>query len=403
MLADGRVFLAGGNLLYPDPAAGTGWEGTLTTYTFIPASEKFVKQPNMLRGRWYPTTTRLADNRVVITSGWDETGGQAINNDVEIFTPSENLEGVGTINLAGTNDPSGLYPLQYLLASASMLQAGPFQAASYLYEPVVNRWTLLSAMRGPHNEYGNGIIYTDASGATPRQVIMVAGGINWPQTVTGNEWLDGNDLVAGWQPFPQWLQPRHNSNTVILPDGKLLTIGGDRGLTNYDDPLLETEMYSTAATGTSGEWKVMAPHAIQAGYHSTAILLPDATVLLSQDDMDQSAAAAAQHKAQVYSPPYLFQGPRPNINAVPASVSRGQSFDVGTNRDVASAVLIAPGATTHGNDMHQRAIRLPVHLRSKGLIATVPDSAGMVPSGYYMLFVLDSAGTPSVARFVRVL
>ena len=69
-----------------------------------------------------------------------------------------------------------------------------------------------------------------------------------------------------------------------------------------------------------------------------------------------------------------------------------------------AAVLVAPGATTHGNDMHQRAIRLPVQTnnKTKTLIATVPNSAAVVPPGYYMLFVLDSAGVPSVARFVFV-
>lgn len=232
---------------------------------------------------------------------------------------------------------------------------------------------------------------------------MVAGGLNEVQTVTANEWLNGNNPAAGWQPFPPWLQPRRNSNTVILPDGKLLTIGGNRGVDNYSDPLLEAELYSSDPTVTSGQWQTMAPHSIQAAYHSSAILLPDATVLLSQDDMDHSAAAAAQHKAQVYSPPYLFKGARPQINTAPASISRGQSFDVATDRSVVAAVLVAPGAATHGNDMHQRAIRLAVVLRSASLTATVPDSAATVPSGYYMLFVLDSVGIPSVAKFVRVL
>jgi galactose oxidase-like protein len=405
VLADGRVFLAGGNLRYPDPSAPIGyqgWAGTLTTYTFNPATESFVRQPDMLRGRWYPTTTRLADNRVVITSGYDETGSEALTNNVEIFTANPDPGGVGSIALAGTHDPTGLYPLQYLLSGGSMLEAGPARPSN-LYNPAANQWSPLPSMLSPHWGYGNGIIYTDASSGTTRQVVMVAGGLNEVQTVTANEWLDGNNPAAGWRPFPPWLQPRRNSNTVILPDGKLLTIGGNRGVDNYADPLLETEMYSTDPTVTSGQWQTMAPHSIQAAYHSSAILLPDATVLLSQDDMDRSAAAAAQHKAQVYSPPYLFKGARPQINAAPGSVSRGQSFDIATDRNVASAVLVAPGATTHANDMHQRAIRLPVVLLSAGLTATVPNSAATVPSGYYMLFVLDSSGIPSVAKFVRVL
>jgi hypothetical protein len=405
VLADGRLFIAGGNLRYPDPSAPAGqqgFEGTLATYTFIPSTETFVRQPDMRRGRWYPTTTRLADNRVVITSGYDQTGSETITNNVEIFTPSSDVAGVGSIALVGTHNPTGLYPLQYLLSGGSMLEAGPARPSN-LYNPAANQWSPLPNLLSPHWGFANGIIYTDASSGTTRQTVMVAGGNNEVQTVTANEWLDGNNPAGGWRSFPQWLQPRRNGNTVILPDGKLLTVGGNRGMDNYQDPLLETELYSSDATVTSGQWQTMAPHSIQAAYHSSAILLPDATVLLSQDDMDHSAAAAAQHKAQVYSPPYLFKGARPIINTVPASVSRGQSFDVATDRDVASAVLVAPGAMTHGNDMHQRAIRLPVVLRSAGLTATVPSAASTVPSGYYMLFVLDSSGIPSVAKFVRVL
>jgi hypothetical protein len=406
VLADGRVFLAGGNLRYPDPNASAGhqgWEGTLTTYNYVPATETFVRQPNMVRGRWYPTTTKLADNRVVITSGYDETGTQILTNNVEIFTASADPYGMGSIQQAGLHDASGLYPLQYLLQSGSMLEAGPHALASFLFDPILKQWTRLSALRSNHYQYGNGIIYTDASGGAPKQLVMVAGGHTDVQPLAANEWLDGYNPVAGWRFFPQWLQPRHNGNTVILPDGKLLTMGGNRDHSIYGDPLLQAEMYSAEPTVTTGQWQTMDPHSIQAAYHSTAILLPDATVLLSQDDMDHSAAAAAQHKVQVYSPPYLFKGSRPNITSAPASVSRGQAFSVATDRSITSAILIAPGATTHGNDMHQRAIRLPIQPFSGGLTATVPNSAALVPPGYYMLFVLDSGGVPSVARFVRVL
>jgi hypothetical protein len=69
---------------------------------------------------------------------------------------------------------------------------------------------------------------------------------------------------------------------------------------------------------------------------------------------------------------------------------------------VASVVLIAPGAVTHGNDMHQRLVKLPITLDAGALTATVPASAALVPPGYYMLFVVDSAGVPSVASFVHI-
>ena len=118
---------------------------------------------------------------------------------------------------------------------------------------------------------------------------------------------------------------------------------------------------------------------------------------------DYSAAAAFQHKAQIYSPPYLFKGAQPVIISAPANLTRGQSFSVATDRSgMSSSVLVAPGATRHGNDLHQRVIKLKTQTRVNGLLATVPAASALVPPGYYRLFVLDSAGIPSVAKFVRI-
>ena len=411
ILSDGRVYVAGGNLRYPDgnaPPGQNGWQGSLTNYTFNPIAEIWAKQPDMLRGRWYPTVTKLADNRVVITSGTDETGSNAITNVVEVFTPDPNMDGIGKINAVGFHNPSGLYPLQFLLPSGQMLEAGPGADSSFQLNPATWNWSGLPRMMSDHYYLGSGASYTDASVSPNRQLVMVAGGydynpplVNAPVAV--NEWIDGFNPAMGWRPYPQFQTARHNHNTVMLPDGAMLTVGGNRGVYGYELPELSSELYSKPAGDPTGVWNKVAPHTIQAAYHSTAILLPDATVLLSQDDMDSSAAAAFQHKAQVYSPPYLFRGAQPVITAAPASASYGQSFQVLTNRNaMAGAVLVAPAATTHGNDMHQRVIKLQALQLSNGLTVTVPASSALVPPGYYMLFVMDSAGIPSVAKFVRI-
>jgi hypothetical protein len=253
-----------------------------------------------------------------------------------------------------------------------------------------------------HGGYANGISYTDASTAPVSQIVMIAGG---DKGASNNEWLDSFDLAAGWRDYPKWNRQRHNANTVILPDGKLLTVGGNSARSNYGDTLFNAELFSGPANDVDGAWTEVAPHSIPAAYHSSAILLPDATVLLSEDDRSQSSLAAANHRVQVYSPPYLFRGPRPTFSAPPALV-RGQPFAitavVQARRAIAGAVLIAPAAVTHANDMHQRFIKLPIKVEGGAITATVPTSAALVPPGYYMLFVVDSQGVPSIAQFVRV-
>ncbi len=407
ILGDGSVYVAGGNLRRPDPTSGTGFEGSLSNYTFNPTTEIWTKQPDMSVGRWYPTTTQLADNRVVITSGFDQTGSQQITQAVDVFTPAATIDGVGMTAYLGVDsdhNPTGLYPYQYLMPSGKMLQAGPDYTNASLLTPGVSwSWSDIPAnlphMLSSHYGLGNGIIYTDASVTPIKQVIMIAGGTGMTEAVSNNEWLDSTNPTAGWKSYPQWLLPRHNSNTVILPDGKLFTVGGNSANTNYDNPLFESELFNKPANDPTGLWVQMAPNSIPAAYHSSAILLPDATVLLSQDDL----SAASDHKAQVYSPPYLFAGTRPQITSAPNALSVGQTFSMTVNtRKINSVVLIAPGAVTHGNDMHQRFIKLRSRTKGSNVEVTIPASSSLVPPGYYMLFVVDSKGIPSVSQFVRV-
>jgi hypothetical protein len=403
ILADGRVFLAGGNLRYPDPKAPhgeQGWKGGLGTYTFNPATSSFIKQPDMAKGRWYPTVTQLADNTAIITSGFDETGSEQVNQMVERFAPSPDINGIGALASVSTNKSTGLYPFQYLLPSGSMLQAGPERSSSNLLQAGTWTWSRLPNLLYEHAGYANGISYTDASAMPVSQVVMIAGNKTGS---SNNEWLDSYNVAAGWRDYPKWNTQRHNANTIILPDGKLLTVGGNSANSNYGGTLFNAELYSGPANNVNGAWIEVVPHSIPAAYHSSAILLPDATVLLSEDDRNPSAAA--NHRVQIYSPPYLFRGPRPAISA-PAELVRGQPFAITatmqTPRSIMSAVLIAPAAVTHGNDMHQRFIRLPITVEGGAITATVPASAALVPPGYYMLFIVDSQGVPSIAEFVRV-
>lgn len=104
--------------------------------TFNPLSEKWARQPDMLRGRWYPTLTRLSHNRVLITSGNDELGGEFRNTSVEVFTPDHNLDGsagtikaVGTVPASSSLVPAGYYML-FVLDTAGIPSVAKFVRVS---------------------------------------------------------------------------------------------------------------------------------------------------------------------------------------------------------------------------------------------------------------------------------
>ena len=93
------------------------------------------------------------------------------------------------------------------------------------------------------------------------------------------------------------------------------------------------------------------------------------------------------------SRPYLFKGARPSITSAPDSVTYGDTFTVGTSSDATKAVLMAPAAVTHANDMSQRHVPLAATVQSAGtLTVSAPAAPELAPPTYYMLFVLNDAG-----------
>jgi hypothetical protein len=138
-------------------------------------------------------------------------------------------------------------------------------------------------------------------------------------------------------------------------------------------------------------------------YHSTTALLPDGRVLSTGSG---GGGATDQNSYEIYSPPYLYQGPRPSYGLQSNMVHYNSTFTV-TTPDAASIAkvhLIRLAATTHAFDQGQRLRSLVFQVAADGqsLTATAPLSGKIAPPGPYMLFVVNAAGVPSVGQTVRV-
>jgi galactose oxidase len=131
-------------------------------------------------------------------------------------------------------------------------------------------------------------------------------------------------------------------------------------------------------------------------YHSAALLLPDGRVL--------STGGNGFPDTEIYSPPYLFKGTRPTITSAPASVAYRQSFFVGTpNASAISKItMLRLSSVTHAFNMSQYINQLSFSQTTGGLNVTAPASGNVAPPGYYLLFLLNGSGVPSVAKFVRL-
>jgi Galactose oxidase-like, Early set domain/PKD domain len=389
VLPDGRPFINGGNLQY-DP-----FHGEPRNAVFDPATGLFTDVQNMAHGRWYPTTTVLGDGRVMTFSGLSETGGT--NTAVELYTVGS---GWSQEFAAGWTPP--LYPRMHLLPNGTVLYSGS-GTGSRTFNPATKAWSGILATTNytGTRTYGTSVLLplTPANGYQPRVIIM--GGGN-PATAT-TEIIDMSAATPRWQFGPSMSQPRIEMNATILPSGKVLALGGSTNDEEAASASLNADLYDP----TTNTFSAAGANAFPRLYHSGSLLLPDATVLLMGGN---PVRGSYEQHTEIYSPAYLYNADgtaafRPAISAVtPGAFAYGGTFQVQTPdaANIASVVLVRPGAPTHAFDMDQRLVGLSYTIGTGVLNVTAPPNGNIAPPGYYMLFVLNAAGVPSVASFIKL-
>ena len=229
---------------------------------------------------------------------------------------------------------------------------------------------------------------------------MIFGGGN-PAT-NSTEIIDLSAATPQWQWGPAMSQGRIELNATILPNGKVLVMGGSVNDEDAATASLNADLYDPKTNTFSPAGANSFPRL----YHSGSLLLPDGTVALMGGN--PTRGSYEQH-IEIYSPAYLFEEtglPRYDRRSpVPSdTMYYGHGLQVQTpNADqIQSVVLVRPGSQTHAFDMDQRLVELSFTTASGSLTVTAPPHGNIAPPGYYMLFILNSAGVPSVARFVRL-
>ena len=389
VLPDGRVFINGGNLQY-DP-----FYGEPRSAVFDPVTSTFTDIENMAHGRWYPTVTTLGDGRVMTFSGQKETGGT--NATVEIYTMGA---GWSPEYPAGWTPP--LYPRMHLNRDGRVFYAGPGRGSRF-FNPTTKTWTasVATTNHASSRSYGTSVLLPLWPSDGYRSRVMIFGG-GAPATAT-TEIIDLSAATPAWQYGPPMSQPRIQMNATILPNGRVLAMGGSANNEDENTKSLNADLYDPATNTFSSAGM----NAYSRLYHSGSLLLPDATVALVGGNPKRGAY---QDHIEIYSPAYLFNtdgtpATRPTITGVtPGAFGYGQTFQVQTSAasSIASVVLVRPGAQTHSIDMEQRLVGLNFTAGDGVLNVTAPPHGNIAPPGYYMLFVLDAAGVPSVASFVRI-
>src|SRR5438552_6209177 len=348
----------------------------------------------MADGRWYPTLTTLGDGRVMTFSGGDENGNT--NNQVEIYTVGSGWS--QPISAPFTPD---LYPRMHLLPNGKVFASGAPPSA-YIFNPANSSFTqnVATTNYGGTRTYGSSVLLplTPANNYDPK--IMIFGGDS-PATAT-TDIIDIGSSSSQWAPGPNISQARIEMNAVILPNGKVLAMGGSVNDESSSTKSLNADLYDP----DSNTFSSAGANAYARLYHSVALLLPDATVWLAGGNPSRGTY---ESHIEIYKPAYLFKSDgtlatRPSITSAPASASYGNGFTVQTPdaANIASVALIRNGSSTHAFSMDQRMVGLSFTANSGSLTVTAPPNGNIAPPGYYMLFLLNSSGVPSVAKFIRL-
>jgi hypothetical protein len=457
-MGDGTIFVAGGQ----DGAGAaevTGeWDkwgaavfggednGALKDMqTYDPVADAWNRWPDLADGRYYPTCVTLPDGSAFVAGGlsnlqqWVFSGGNWCENDqFEMLRVGEGLAGPTPQQHFKSADQ---YPIIRLLPGTRTLFVH-IETSSWLFDLdtasfIGNTTFALPANDAASNPVGRQtypmqtghVLLPQKEGDKPR--IMFVGG----STFTN---FDYNAGVAGVLDFvsnaPAVLgafifdfdpvSPTNSSwrltrspptaarllcDTVLLPDGTVFVVNGIQGgaaaghskdaspVAEIFDPVTET-FTAVASPDASHHPR---------GYHSTAILLPSGKVAIAGNTDAYNPGEPNRRddvSIQVYSPPYLFNGPPPVVTGVPANISYGSSLTLDTSGGpaVARVMMMRPCAVTHTVDMDQRAVELDITGGLGTVTVQIPTDHSLAPPGFYMLFFLAGDNTPAQAQWVQL-
>src|SRR4051812_4659354 len=378
-LGDGRLLVSGGHL--------DDLRGLRDVNIFDPVTESWTRAESMSFARWYPTTTILGDGSVLSLAGTDEHA-------MDVETP-EIWVGNGWRSLGGAKSLVPYYPRTFLAPNGLVFYAGELQQSAYLDVSGSGRWVPVASSSYGRRDYGSAVMYQPGK-------VMIVGGSDPPDGLPTNtaEVIDLNAGQPAWRYTGPMRYARRQLNATLLPDGQVLVTGGTSaaGFSDRSGAVHASEVWNPG----TGQWRVLAANRVDRVYHSTTVLLPDGRILHAGSG--DGPGLPRELNAEIFSPPYLFLGPRAAIASAPSQVRYGQSFEVVT-RDATSVVrltLVRLGSVTHAFDQSQRFAELSFRRVAGGLSVQAPPASTLAPPGPYLLTLLNDAGVPSVSAMISL-
>jgi hypothetical protein len=357
----------------------------LATYT--PGQRSLQRMGSGLAiARWYPTNVLMDGGRVAVLGGLDENGSAVgIPEVVDIASgKARKLDNVDLLPLGFS------YPRAVAVGGHQVVVLRRSDGQPHLLntegrgslQPLPSTGTLPP---GPMAALGKGrfLVTGTAGNRTGIRTTRVAA-------------ISANGVTVNAE--PDMRVPRTFHELTTLPDGSVLATGGTDGQSSPQHHL-EPERWVPGRG-----WTAMAPAQLTRGYHSTAALLRDGTVI------KMGSTRPVQTQGEIFYPPYLFNAAgKPRARPVIESLSRTSlagradiNIVMADDELVAKVSLVRVDGTTHQRAMGQAFVAAGFRQSGRRLTVDIPSSAIEAPPGPYWVFVLNKAGTPSVAHTVQI-
>ncbi len=395
MLPDGRLVINGGR------------NTTRLSSIFDWRTSQWSALPNMNDGRWYNTSVALTDGSVFTVTGdggtytaerWTSAGGWALLTGIN-WTPVISQPGYVT----------RWHPQIVMAPDGRLFHGGPTRQMNWvtatgngsLSYAGVNVPGVLYPKEGTFTLYDEGrILVTGGSANTNTNPNDSSTGTSTTAAFT----IDIRSGAPVVQTAPSMSFARQFANSVILPNGEVMIIGGNTSGRKFNDTgsILVPEVWNPQTR----TWRQLAPMSVPRNYHSVALLLPDGRVWSGGGGLGGNSA---DHRdAQIFTPPMLFNADgtaatRPVITQSPSYIGVGTTFAVQATPGVTKFSFIKMSSQTHSTNTDVRFLSLPFTESSPGVYAVQGHAnLNVMTPGYWMLFASGANGAWSAAAVVQV-
>jgi hypothetical protein len=378
----GDILIAGGDSRTPDPDDN----GIDSSTIYRTRTKTLVKGRRMNRERWYATATTLPNGETYIQGG-------------DKGTDRPEIRGTdGTFRLlvdADTSTLSYYYPRNWVAPDGRIF--GYANRSMYYVD-----WrgsgsvTMLGKMAtsGPGWETSTEAMYA------PGKILRLGGGGTEGAASKNAITIELNAVPPKIQATSRVPFGLHWGTATVAADGKVVVTGGSAG----KNKLVGVNSNALIWNPATGTWTAGA--ATMSGkarlYHSSAILLPVASILVAGGG---APGPQTNLNAEIYYPPYLYDAlgepaVRPTITGTSTNLKiRGTvRLTVGDGSRIARVTLVKTGSVTHSFNMDQKFLDLRFTRSGNTITARLPASNNLAPPGYYLLFVIDRDGVPSIGK-----